>query len=376
MSHARQIRVGTAAFILVAAVIAASADYVVQRGDTVNQIAAEFGVSADEIVRLNSLGDPDLLMIGQVLLIPGQDGTATHVVAKGDTLAGLAAAYGTTVQALVEANSITNPNLIRPGQELVVPGAGSIGSADSVAPAPVAGATYTVEPGDTLASIADRHGTTVEVIAAANGITNTSIIYVGTVLQLTGSGFVVEAASAPVVTMHMVAQGENLAQVAAKYGTTVDDLVATNSIPNPNLITIGQQLQVPTSGPGWVCPVPGARYFNDWGYPRSGGRFHEGNDLFAPRGTPVLAPVSGTAIFQNGHIGGLQFRFYGDDGTTYIGSHLDTVGADGYYRAGSQLGTVGDSGNAIGGKPHLHFEIHPADGGAVNPYPTLQKFGC
>jgi murein DD-endopeptidase MepM/ murein hydrolase activator NlpD len=87
--------------------------------------------------------------------------------------------------------------------------------------------------------------------------------------------------------------------------------------------------------------------------------------------------VSGTILFQQGPIGGLQFRLFGDDGTTYIGSHLDTVGGtDGYVAAGSQLGTVGDTGNAIGSRPHLHFEMHPGDGAAVNPYPTLQKFGC
>ena len=84
--------------------------------------------------------------------------------------------------------------------------------------------------------------------------------------------------------------------------------------------------------------------------------------------------MTGTILFQQGPIGGLQFRLYGDDGTTYIGSHLDTItGTDGYVAAGSQLGTVGDTGNAIGSRPHLHFEMHPGDGPAVNPYPTLQK---
>ncbi len=239
------------------------------------------------------------------------------------------------------------------------------------------GATHIVAAGETLASIAAQHGTTVEVIAAANGITNTSVIYIGTILQLTGGGpFVAEPATTS-IAVHTVVQGESLAVVAAHYGTTVEALTAANSIADPNLIRVGQQIQVQATVSAWNCPVVDAHYFNDWGFPRSGGRFHEGNDLFAGRGAPVLAPVSGTILFQQGPIGGLQFRLYGDDGTTYIGSHLDTLtGVDGYVSVGSQLGTVGDSGNAIGSRPHLHFEMHPGDGPAVNPYPTLQNHGC
>lgn len=376
MPYAKQFRVTSAAVILIGAVVSASADYVVEKGDTVVGIAGQYGVSASELASANNLSNPDLIRVGQILVIPGEGpaGSAgTHVVAAGETLALVAAHFGTSVSELVEANQLTNPNLIRVGQELLIPGATP--TPPVAATAPVDAATHTVAAGETLAGIASRYGLTVEAIASANGITNASVIYIGTVLRLSGEGFVASTPE-PVATIHTVSAGESLASVAARYGTTVDDLVATNSLPDPNLIRVGQQLQVGASTPGWICPVLGARYFNDWGYPRSGGRFHEGNDLFAVRGTAVVAPVSGTVIFQNGRIGGLQFRLYGDDGTTYVGTHLDTITADGFVLAGAQLGTVGDSGNALGSNPHLHFEIHPADGPAVNPYPTLQKFGC
>ena len=132
--------------------------------------------------------------------------------------------------------------------------------------------------------------------------------------------------------------------------------------------------KVPSSG--WICPLPDAHYINDWGFPRSGGRFHEGNDLFSPRGTVVRAPVSGVVSYLTGSIGGLQFRLEGDDGNNYFGSHLSAIGKQGRVAAGDGIGEVGNSGNAAGTSPHLHFEIHPGRGGAANPYPTLQRHGC
>ena len=381
--RAQYIKVMPVAFILAAFVAMASADYVVQNGDTLNQIAAELGVETADLISVNGIADPDLIRIGQVLLIPGPTGTpsATHVVAAGETLVGIAGKYGASLDSLVSANGLTNPNLIRVGQQLLItsnPAASAAPVPAATTPAPVApGATHLVAAGETLASIAARHGTTVEVVAAANGITDPSMIYVGTTLQLTGSAFVAVAATNPSPAVHTVAPGENLAKVASEYGTTVDALAADNGITDPNLITVGQEIEVQASVSTWVCPVPGARYFNDWGFPRSGGRFHSGNDLFAPLGTAVLAPVSGTIDFLEGPVGGIQFRLFGDDGTTYIGSHLSSiVGADGYVTAGSQVGAVGDTGNAAGSRPHLHFEAHPGDGPAVNPYPTLEQAGC
>ena len=125
----------------------------------------------------------------------------------------------------------------------------------------------------------------------------------------------------------------------------------------------------------WICPVQGPRAFtNDWGQPRSGGRRHEGTDIMAPRGTPVVASVGGLVRHHNSSLGGLSFFLSGDDGNTYFGTHLDSFGAQGRVAAGTVVGYVGNSGNARGASPHLHFEIHPGGGGPVNPYPTLAKY--
>ncbi|MDQ1446035.1 MAG: hypothetical protein QOI20_2499 [Acidimicrobiaceae bacterium] len=125
----------------------------------------------------------------------------------------------------------------------------------------------------------------------------------------------------------------------------------------------------------WVCPVQGPHAFsNDFGQPRSGGRRHQGNDILSPRGTPVVANVGGVVSRHPNHLGGLSYYLHGADGNTYYGAHLQSYGAEGSVSVGTVIGYVGNSGDASGGPTHLHFEIHPGGGGAVNPYPTLVKY--
>ena len=129
------------------------------------------------------------------------------------------------------------------------------------------------------------------------------------------------------------------------------------------------------SGP-WVCPVQGPHSFSDdFGAPRSGGRTHQGNDILAPGGTPVVASVAGVASENHSSLGGNSYFLKGVDGNTYFGAHLDSyTGSWGSVAAGTVLGYVGDTGDAKGGATHLHFEIHPGGGAAVDPYPTLVKY--
>ena len=133
--------------------------------------------------------------------------------------------------------------------------------------------------------------------------------------------------------------------------------------------------EVTVSAPvnGIVCPVQGPVAFSDtWGDARSGGRAHKGVDMLAPMGTPTVAPVSGTVEHRGNSLGGLSWHLNGDNGDYYYGTHLasyENQGA-GHVEAGTVIGYVGDSGNAAG-TPHLHFEIHPGGGAAVNPYPYV-----
>ncbi len=347
-----------------------SMGYDVQPGDTLAQIAADHGTTTAELAAANDITDPDLIVIGQTLTIPGPD-SADHTVAPGETLGQIAALYGTTVADLIAANELSNPNLLGVGQLISIPGEPTVASE---AEPSIIGA-HIVAAGDTLASIAIRYGTTVEAIVQANGITDPSQIFVGTRLTIADGVATSSAGSSePTGTsVHTVAAGETLAVIASRFGTTVQSLVATNSLENPDVIRPGEQLTVPSTG--WICPVSSGRYFNDWGFPRSGGRFHQGNDLFAPRGTEAYAPVSGSVELKSGVVGGLQFWLTGDDGRTYIGTHLDGFALAGDVPAGAVIGYVGDSGNAVGSDPHLHFEIL-VDGSPINPYPILREAGC
>lgn len=122
-----------------------------------------------------------------------------------------------------------------------------------------------------------------------------------------------------------------------------------------------------------VADVPSVRFSDDFGAAREGGRAHQGTDIFAPEGTPVLAPDDGQVRFTNDPIGGRSFYLHAADGTTYYGTHLSAfVGSDRAVQAGDVVGAVGHDGNAANTPDHLHFEVHPP-GGTVNPFPLLQQ---
>lgn len=362
----KRIRAAVVGVVIALMLVVGSTNYEVRGGDTLSAIAAEHGVSIAAILAANDITDPDLIRVGQQIVIPGTD--RFHTVQQGETLGQIASLYDSDAHAIGSLNSLRDLNLIQVGQRLTIPGGGG----------PSAGPTgfHVVAAGETLAEIAAKYGISVAALAEANGITDPSLVYVGTRLELSGDTYVAEP-PATSTKSHTVAHGETLNGIAEKYGVGVGDLVAANDIADVNSIRVGQVLSIPGAGAGvWVCPVPGAQFVNDWGFPRPGGRFHEGNDLFAPRGTEVLAPVGGQIKLITGTIGGLQFRLYGDDDVTYIGTHLDGFGRSGRVEAGDVIGYVGDTGNARGGPPHLHFEMLPGDGAPTNPYPTLEANGC
>ena len=115
-------------------------------------------------------------------------------------------------------------------------------------------------------------------------------------------------------------------------------------------------------------------FTDTYGSPRSGGRRHMGNDLFAPIGTPLVAVTDGSVFFQGDPLGGSAAYVQGNDGNTYYYAHLnDYVGGARSVRAGELIGHVGNTGDARSDPPQLHFEIRPGSANArgIDPYPTL-----
>ncbi len=369
----RAIRAAAVLFLVMGLAAAASAAaYVVKPGETLGEIASANNTTVSAIVSHNEISNPDWIVVGQTLQIHGSTtstgstgghASGTHTVRYGEVLSGIAVSHNVSLSALISANDISNSSQIRVGQVLSVPGAGTTGGS-----APL---NHVVQRGESLASIAAKYGVSVSSVASANGMSTTSTVFETTRLRISPPppSFSPEHAHSSV---YVVARGDTLGGIAANQGTSVHRLLEINALPSANLITVGQRLTVPGGG-GWVCPVPGASFFNDWGFPRSSGRYHEGNDLFAPRGTPVRAPEAGFVEQITGTIGGIQFRLTTAEGTVYWGTHLDSFGAGGQVAAGTVVGYVGDSGNARGARPMLHFEVHPRGIEPINPYPLLAK---
>ena len=133
--------------------------------------------------------------------------------------------------------------------------------------------------------------------------------------------------------------------------------------------------------PGFICPMAGAAtaFSNDWGNPRSGGRKHKGTDVFAPMGQNVYAVADGTITTRTGGLGGTSIWLSADYGVDFYYAHLSGyasgISSGQRVSKGQPIAFNGNSGNARGGSPHLHFQIHPGgrSRSPVNPFPTLAR---
>lgn len=118
----------------------------------------------------------------------------------------------------------------------------------------------------------------------------------------------------------------------------------------------------------------GAGYTSDFGAPRSG-HTHQGNDLFGPVGRPLLAVDAGEVRFGTDPLGGNIANLRTSDGTRYYYAHLDRFEGSGRFVVpGEVIGYLGKTGNAATTEPHLHFEVHPQGGAAVDPFPLLKSW--
>ncbi len=200
-----------------------------------------------------------VLVLGLVVP-PAYAQGGVHVIQRGETLWSIATRYGTTVDALVRTNGLANSRLIYAGQRLTIP-SGSTGAVGGGAGA-AAGATYTVQRGDSVTAIARRYGTTVAAIASANRLANPSYIYVGQRLVIPGGSGgnvpVNPGASSGSGSVHVVQRGDTVASIAYRYGTTIAAIASANGLTNPGLIYAGQRLKIPSGSTPAPAPASGA----------------------------------------------------------------------------------------------------------------------
>jgi len=199
-----------------------------------------------------------LLLVAQPAQAQGQ----VHVVQRGETLYSIAVRYGTTVQAIVNANGLRNASLIYAGQRLAIPTGGGTSGTSTSGGTTSAGGTYTVRAGDTLWAIATRYGTSIAALRQANGLAS-NVIYVGQRLVISGSSGAASSGAASSGSssqpssggqVYTVRRGDTLASIAYRYGTTVSAIVRANGLTNPSLIYPGQQLRI-SGGSGSIAPA-------------------------------------------------------------------------------------------------------------------------
>lgn len=223
--------------------------YTVRRGDTLSELALRYGTTVDEIAGINGIVNPNLIYIGEQLLIPTKNNTPNsgnnnnndenYVVRRGDTLSKIALKYGTTVNAIARLNGIRNPNLIYVGQILQIPNTSNNTVTSTI--------NYTIQRGDTLSEIASRYGTTVNVLVNLNGIRNPNRIYAGNIIKVPITTRVISNANVEHDCGHCiykVQRGDTLSKIAEMHGTTVNEIAELNQIENPNMIYVGQKLRI------------------------------------------------------------------------------------------------------------------------------------
>lgn len=230
-------------------------NYTVKSGDSLYSIANRYNTTVDAIKSLNNLTS-NTLEIGQVLKIPGRETTPsemevseviTYIVKSGDTLNSIANKYGISVDEIVNLNNLTS-GILTVGQNILLP-LDTIDEPIIEEENNIPGTTtttYTVKSGDTLYSIANKFGTTVANLKTLNNLTSNSLS-IGQILKISDSS---ETTSPTTPTTpsetYTVKSGDTLYSIANKYGITVNEIKNLNGL-SSNLLSIGQVIKIPTT---------------------------------------------------------------------------------------------------------------------------------
>jgi LysM repeat protein len=244
--------------------------HTVRPGDTLSGLAQRYGTDVDSLARANQLRDPDRIVAGHGLAVPGTAARRarratplTYRVRPGDTVWDIARRSGTSVRAVLEANDLRASALIHPGQVLRLPrgaarhltavtssvrtGKGARGAAGTKTRRVV----HVVRPGDTAWGVARRYGVPLTGILRANGLDASARILPGRKLVLPGAR--PRRGAAPVTERtraHVVRPGETVGGIARRYGVTVGSVLRRNHLRPTATIYPGRRLLVSGAGPG------------------------------------------------------------------------------------------------------------------------------
>ncbi|MDQ8201615.1 LysM peptidoglycan-binding domain-containing protein [Pelagicoccus sp. SDUM812003] len=232
----------TLSLALLCASAAAATEHRVRRGETLTEIAQAYNITVEAITEANALSNLDQLSVGQRLVIPiAAPSEASYIIRKGDNLSDIAKRFGVTVDEIKAANNIPNANRLQVGQALVIPGVQSEGPAN--------GLSYTIRSGDNLSDIAKRFGVSLSDIKSANRLINPNKLVVGQTIVIPGASAPIASAQ---ISSYTIQKGDNLSDIAQRFGVSLAQLKAANNISDADLISVGQTLSIPSGEPQYV----------------------------------------------------------------------------------------------------------------------------
>ncbi len=286
----------------------ASPTHTIQRGETLSQIAQQYGVTQAELMALNGITDANAIYFGQVLVLPMADDTlpaptididptltpddepSEHVVQPGESLSRIAVLYGIPQAELMMVNGITDADSIVIGQRLRLTPVLTTETAQEDAPLPepvqhanpiaTLNRTYTTEAGDLIGNIALRFGVDEAALRAINRVDPSLPLDVGQVLILPATPQeLAVAATATAADLddearprYVVQPGDSLGRIAQANGVSLAALLEANQITNPDTVYVGQELLIPddTSVVAQTETTPAPRIPHQIGRPRGG----------------------------------------------------------------------------------------------------------
>ena len=248
--------------------------YTVKAGDTLYGISRKFGMSLSQLVSVNGISASSLILPGQTLRVAGGTTTSTvvktnttssrtsggnYLIQSGDTLYSIARRSGMSLNALLTLNGLSQSSVIYPGQSLTISQSDSrVATKSSSTGNPLASGvstsgTYTVKAGDTLYGIARRSGMSLNALLTLNGLSQSSVIYPGQTLKLSGASnatvaspasYKSTASSASTSGTYTVKAGDTLYRIAYNHGISLTTLLSINGLSETSTIIPGQQLVV------------------------------------------------------------------------------------------------------------------------------------